>query len=173
VPPSTASGTCTDFVTQVSNNPGDAGPCTADSSAKLCADSQNLCIDLAPSDAGPMKCNLLAMLRTPGNESMCTALGVPTPDANTLMQFRSQAESAWQSMGGAASGQPDPSKLPICIVPQLTGSDLDANGSCGASPKPGFCVVANPNCGINPAVVVTPGGWLNGALITIDCQTGC
>jgi hypothetical protein len=139
----------------------------------LCADTSNLCINLAPSDAGPVKCTLLAMIKTPGGESMCADLGVPTPDSNTLMQFRAQAESAWQSMGGAASGQPDPSRLPVCVVPQLTGTDLDANGSCGAATKPGFCLVANPNCGISPDVVVSPSGWLDGALITIDCRNGC
>jgi hypothetical protein len=170
VPPSTAGGTCTDYVIQAAHPSG-----VTDAGTAPDASSSSLCINLPPSDAGPIQCTLLATLKVPGSESTCATLGVPTPASNTLTQFRAQQESAWQSMGGAASGQPDPSKLPVCVVPQLTGSDLDPNGSCAVASKPGFCLLtgsATPNCGI-AEVVLSPSGWLDGALITIDCRNGC
>jgi hypothetical protein len=174
VQPSNVTGSCSEYVAEVENSVagGDGGSRIGDGGSELGDAGTGVCINLPPSDAGPVKCILLATLTAPGSESACATLGVPTPDANTLMQFRAQQETAWQSTGGATSGQPDPAKLPVCALPQLTGSDLDVNGSCASASKPGFCLVMGTNCGV-PAVVVSPSGWLNGALITVDCRNGC
>lgn len=121
-----------------------------------------------------MLVNVLATLPQPGDESVCAAYGLNVPDADVVRHFRDRQDAEWRRSGGADAGVPNPYTLPMCMVPQLLGADLDPNGSCDASPKAGWCVFAG-TCEeqLGFSSKASPTGDLAGARITVACSQGC
>jgi hypothetical protein len=151
-------------------------PVLANLAGRLVSDYGASCLPSVPArDAsGRAPCIVLAMLPRPGNESVCTAFGLDVPDADVLGHFRGRREAEWRASGEADAGVPNPQRRPMCLIPQLAGSDLDLSGSCATSPKAGWCLESS-SC---PAELmfspsVAPGGDLAGALITVACSQGC
>jgi hypothetical protein len=139
-------------------------------------DDGPICISwpVARDASGSVPCTMLAMLPRPGDESQCAAYGLGVPDADVLRQFRDRREADWRASGGADAGAPNPQELPMCLVPQLVGPDLDANGSCSLSPNAGWCVVANAcDKQLSFTSRASPSGDLAGALFIFACSQGC
>jgi hypothetical protein len=131
-----------------------------------------------PDSAGRVPCTVLATLPGPGDESLCEAYGFDVPGADLLRRFRARQHDAWRAGGGADAGVPDPADLPTCIVPELFGADLDANGSCSSASKLGWCYVAGAAAGSCPQTLLfSPAGSFedpyNHVLLTIECARGC
>jgi hypothetical protein len=125
---------------------------------------------------GGVSCTVLATLPRPGNQSMCAAYGLDVPDATVLRQFRTQQRAEWRKSGGADAGLQNPLELPVCMVPQLVGADIDAQGWCDNSAKAGWCV--GPNTGACPQELVlsspaSPEGNLDFVRFTVVCSEGC
>jgi hypothetical protein len=131
-----------------------------------------------PDSAGRVPCTVFATLPGPGDESLCEAYGFDVPEADLLRRFRARQHDAWRAGGGADAGVPDPADLPTCIVPELFGADLDANGSCSSASKLGWCYVAGAAAGSCPQTLLfSPAGSFedpyNHVLLTIECARGC
>jgi hypothetical protein len=113
------------------------------------------CIPFAASNLGStLSCTVFATLDAPGDESLCGAAGLQTPDARTLQQLRAQQVPDW-------------STRPTCIVPQLGGAVLDAGQPCGST-QPGWCLAAGGTC--ESEVLFSPQSRPAGALVTVVCQ---
>jgi hypothetical protein len=112
---------------------------------------------LMPSPDGTAPCQVLATLSNHGDESVCAAFGLEVPDANTLRRMRDSA-----------------SQLPLCLVPQLSGADLDFPGGCASSSKAGWCYATGPAAGGCPQTLMfSPAGVPLGATLKITCAQGC
>jgi hypothetical protein len=128
-----------------------------------------------PRDAsGAVSCSVLATLPRPGDESICAALGLEVPDASVLRQFRSRREAEWRKLGGADTRLPNPQDLPTCVVPQLVGADVGADGWCFASQKAGWCVGTSSSfCAEELVLSPTVSDELPCATFTVACSDGC
>jgi hypothetical protein len=143
---------------------------------RLHGDELPLCLAPQPRDAnGALPCIVLAMLPRPGDESMCAAYGLEVPEADVLDHFQQRRLSEWRALGGEDAGTIDPFRFPMCLVPQLVGADLVANGSCDASPKAGWCAVAGVVCEkqLDFTSAASPTSNLAGAWFTVACSQGC
>jgi hypothetical protein len=143
---------------------------------RLQSDYSALCIPepLVRDASGHAPCTVLATLPRPGDESVCTAFGLDVPDVGVLRPFRARKEAEWHAQGFADAGVPNPQDLPVCLIPQLAGADLGADGSCAASPKTGWCIAS----GVCPRAMMFSGsasqdGDLAGTTITVMCSEGC
>jgi len=124
---------------------------------KVSLDLQCLPHALTRASNGSAPCRVLATLSNPGDESVCPAFGLQVPDANTLRRTRDSA-----------------SQLPLCLVPQLSGADLDATGGCASSSTAGWCYATGAAAGGCPQrLLFSPAGVPLGATLKITCAQGC
>jgi hypothetical protein len=130
--------------------------------ASLRGDAAPACVPFPASDLGKaLTCTVFATLDAAGDESLCQAAGLDTPDADTLRQLRSQQQAERPADGGAV----DWSTKPTCVVPPRAASG-EAGAPCGS--QPGWCLETTSLC--ESQVVFSPQGRPDGALITIVCE---
>ena len=125
---------------------------------------------------GTVPCLILVTLPTPGAESTCSGLpGLQPAPFDVLSRFQAGPHAGWVQGGGAASGQPDPSSFPTCVMNELTtttdhGADF-TNGTCAVSPNPGWCYVtgAAAGGGCSQQILFTSGQPPHGASVSLQC----
>ena len=113
---------------------------------------QRLTVD---SQTGLVPCEILVTLNTPGDESACSTLpGLSIPPANVLAPFQAARHAAWVAAGGSATGNPDPSALPVCFEDQIPSSSFGPDGTCLTSQASGWCYVQGGADGVCPQQLV-------------------
>lgn len=125
---------------------------------------------LTPDPNGGVPCVILEAL--PPTSGSCESQGLTEPDPKVAATY--QATLAAES--GTDTGTSSP--FTICQALQLTGSDLDATGSCtGNTAKAGWCYVTGNAAGVGCAQAVkfsAKGNPTGGVRVQLQCilQTG-
>ena len=125
---------------------------------------------------GEVPCLVLATLSHPGGEDVCDSIpGLARPQGDILAAFQTSQHQAWVDAGGNASAQPDPRSFPTCKVTELTpstdnGADFGPDGTCAASPNPGWCYVeSNVPKACPQQILFTTTMPPHGATVTLQC----
>jgi hypothetical protein len=125
---------------------------------------------LSPDLNGDVPCLILEAL--PPSSGSCASQGLTDADPKVAATYRATLTAESGTDGGASS------TFTICEAPQLTGSDLDATGSCTSNTtKAGWCYVTGNAAGVGCAQAVkfsTKGNPAGGVRVQLQCilQTG-
>jgi hypothetical protein len=123
---------------------------------------------------GSVPCAVLVTLPGAGscNNPTCPAgAGLTVPPQGVLDDFCAAQEANYSGQKGAPG---DPALQSVCQLTQLTASasSVDfANGSCAASPDPGWCYVQGAGAnGCSQAIVFSPNSPPAGAITSLQCS---
>jgi hypothetical protein len=129
-----------------------------------------------PTGQGSGGCDPTQGLLGPGVVSPNAPPGaLPPLSSDVLAKFCDSQEATYLANKGQPGGPNDPDLFPVCALQQLTPSDPQAaqefsNGSCAASPNPGWCYVTGAAAGGCPqAILFTNGEPPHGATVSLQC----